>query len=175
MRVTFSFVAAVVAVIFSGHVFAQEIGACLDKNGGLNKVTVGGLPSCTGSTTLIVWNQFGPQGEPGADAVDGAQGPQGEPGPAGASAPIEVIVGPSGAFHYGHELKAYAAGDCRDAYGPGARWATTNDLINLSWDADASADTGWVNWYPIQRRGRKIYRQIRLVWADRYVGLREGR
>lgn len=148
MRVTFGFAAAIVAMFFGGHVFAQEIGACLDKNGGLNKVTVGGMPSCTGSTTLISWNQTGPQGEPG---TAGTQGLQGDAGSAGASAPIEVIKGPGGRGRYGQEVSAYAAGDCVAAFGAGARWATTNDLITLSWDPNASTDTGWVNWYPIQR------------------------
>jgi hypothetical protein len=76
LRPTLSAFAAVGMLIsIVGEVSAQEIGACL-KDGKLDQVTVGGVPTCKDNETPIVWNQAGPQG------------PQGEPGPAG---PASVI------------------------------------------------------------------------------------
>lgn len=67
------------------------------------------------------------------------------------SGSIEVIMGPSGVDRNGQTVANNAAADCRAAFGSGARWATSEDLIKLSWDSASSSLPGWVNWYPILR------------------------
>lgn len=87
-------------------VFGSEdditIYACLNPGGQLGSVTTAGPPSCKGESTLISWNQTGPQGlpgekgdpgEPGApgadglDGVDGAAGEKGDKGDTGNTGP----------------------------------------------------------------------------------------
>ena len=69
--------------------------------------------------------------------------------PPAAPAAREVIVGPAGTLRSGAEIADFAAGDCRDDFGDGARWATTRDLRDLSWMLTAPATAGWVNFHPI--------------------------
>ena len=90
----------------------------------------------------------GPAGPQGPTGATGPQGPAGPPGPV-AREVIVGPVGPAGPFRSGAEIADFAAGDCRDAFGDGARWATTRDLRDLSWELTASAGLGWVNFHPI--------------------------
>lgn len=85
--------AAFLGLGFSGTTLAQTTVtyyACVAPDGTL--VMVSADTTCKGKSTLISWNQIGPQGPQGPA---GAQGPQGPQGPTGATGP-QGPQGPAG-------------------------------------------------------------------------------
>jgi hypothetical protein len=87
---------AAAMLMFANAASAMQINACLKNNGRLVKVTVGGVPNCTGGSTPISWSvqglqgEKGDQGDPGAPGAKGDQGdlgPKGDPGQVGAQGP----------------------------------------------------------------------------------------
>jgi len=102
---------AIAALLLSSGGFAigattGAIYACLSTSGTLTKVAKV-TPKCPKGTSLISWNQVGPQGpqgiagpqgQAGQSGIDGENGPQGEIGPAGPSGPKGEpgIMGPIG-------------------------------------------------------------------------------
>lgn len=92
---------AAAILMFANAASAMQINACLKNNGRLVKVTVDGVPNCTGGSTHISWNVQGPSGAdgadgaPGTDGTDGTDGSVGPQGPGGGAGP-QGLVGPAG-------------------------------------------------------------------------------
>jgi hypothetical protein len=95
------------AFVVSGSEHGVTYYACLNPGGQLNSVTTDGPPNCKGQSTLISWNQTGPEGTQGPVGPEGPQGeagpvgpegPQGETGPVGPEGPQgeQGLVGPEG-------------------------------------------------------------------------------